>query len=140
MFFELLVRIKAGCPAIQRAAKVSDHHPGRYRWIRAHGSLFLWHVRDDLYEDAFWIDLLPSARGAAQCRGQRELSNNEAVCDKNCNRFGGKVIECVFVRIGNLKVLVDLSDDLIRKRFEDGLGVRKVAINSLSGDASLIRE
>ena len=50
------------------------------------------------------------------------------------------MIERVFALISNLKVFVDLSDDLIRERFEDGLGVREVAINGLSGDASLIRE
>ena len=140
LFLEFFIRIKAGCPSVEGTAEVSDHHTSRYRRICAHGSFCLRHVRDDLYEYAFWVDLLPSARGAAQCRGQRELTNDEAVCDENPHRFGNKVIERVFALTRNLKVFVDLSDDLIRKGFKDGFGVREVAINGLSCNPSLLRE
>ena len=67
---------------------------------------------------------MPSARGAAQGRGQCELTNDEAVCYKNADCFGDKVIECVAARVGYLEVLIDLGDDLIRKCFKNRFGVR----------------
>ena len=81
---------------------------------------------------------LPEARPSAEASASWRITRLSAV--QNLHRFGNKVIERAFAFAGNLKVLVDLSDDLIRKGFKDGFGVRKVAINSLSGDSSLLCE